>query len=470
MQAADRSLSLLVVEDNEADARLLRESLREVSGVQVSICQVETLGGALWQISMGAVFDAALVDLDLPDSSGLQTLERIAARAPDLPILALSGRPTDGTSAAAGANGVGDWLPKGQLPGEAMVRAIRYAIDRKGVDKELSRARAAADESARLKAAILMNMNHEVRTPLNIIGGFVELIAVRAEESGDREQLEYAERAKRGCARLLSTMQGLLDLSRLQADIQRSNPVPVDLGALILQEVEHFRPEAEERELKLEAILEESPIIYSDSYMMSRALQNLIDNAIKFTARGSVTVRLRRDELRQLRLEVSDTGIGIHEELAPRLFKPFSQIEDGNTRLFEGAGVGLAVAKQFLELNGASIDFSSRPCEGSTFVISFEAGREVAPKVPEGRPIALVAEEDPVARRHLSTLFSGRYEVLAAGSHGEFFERLDEAGSRLRLVLLNPSLGGQGEGLRLGEAVGAQERWRHVPVIQISNA
>lgn len=466
--AEPKGLSLLVIEDNDADARLVQELLHDVPDFRATIQRVETLGAAMVRIASGVAFDAALVDLNLPDSSGPQTLERLIARVPHLPLLVFSGSTAEGEGPTV--HHAGEWLPKGRLSGEGLARAIRYAIDRKRVERELIEARAAADESARLQTALLMNMNHEVRTPLNIIGGFVDLMSARAKESGDLEQVEYAERVKRGCARLLNTMQGLLDLSRIQAGIQRTNPAPVDLATLVADRVDAARDYAEERGLTIEAVCEESPVVLADSYMLARALQNLIDNAVKFTGAGAVTVRLGRDERRRIRISVVDTGIGILEELAPRLFKPFSQVEDGNTRLFEGAGVGLAVAKHFAESNGATIAFTSKPCEGSTFFVTFDPGREIVSAQPEGPPVAIIAEDDPVSSRHLSTLFANRYSVLVAASHREFYDRLDEAGNRLRIVLLNPALGGEGEGTRLRQAVGAQERWRHVPVIPISNA
>jgi signal transduction histidine kinase len=235
-----------------------------------------------------------------------------------------------------------------------------------------------AKESDRLKTAFLANMSHEIRTPLNVIVGYSEIL--RAELGAEEEEARRPlfDGIKRGSDRLLNTINSILDVARLEAGTFSYQPRPIRLRELIEQVSEPFDSLARNKGLAFLLDLHESAAtIRFDPYCLSHSLRHLLDNAVKFTAAGSVSVGLRRASDGHLVLEVADTGAGIEAAYRARLFETFSQEDSGYTRPFEGAGLGLALAKRFLSLGNARITVSSRKGAGTKVAIHFETASEV---------------------------------------------------------------------------------------------
>jgi signal transduction histidine kinase len=244
--------------------------------------------------------------------------------------------------------------------------------ERLRVQAELAQARDAALESVRLKSAFLANVSHEIRTPLNIITGYNDLIAHRFEELGDDSQRETLEAVERASRRLIRTVQSILDMSRFETSTFETNPTQVALAPLVEQITREFRQFAEAKGIVLTCeIADPDGAVEFDEYCLSQALVNLVDNAIKFTERGAVIVRLRPDAGGKPCLEVRDTGIGIDKQYRSKLFERFSQEESGYGRRFEGSGLGLALVKHYLDLNGASLAVETEKHKGSRFTIYF---------------------------------------------------------------------------------------------------
>jgi signal transduction histidine kinase len=269
--------------------------------------------------------------------------------------------------------------------------------DRKHAEEELARARDAAVEASALKSAFLANMSHEIRTPLNIILGYNELIAAHLRDIGDDSQVEFHEGILRAGQRLTATIQAILDFSRIEARAFEIRAAPLELRPLIEKYVQDLRLLARTKGLSLtfDGGVREARVVF-DEYCLSSALLNLLHNAIKFTERGEVEVTLFRDAAGTVCIGVRDTGIGIDAEFLGRLFEPFSQEHGGYTRRFEGSGLGLALTKRYLEMNGASIAVESRKGSGSTFTIRFAAelpGRE--DDAASAKPSAAFARPTP---------------------------------------------------------------------------
>ncbi|MGH7859656.1 MAG: ATP-binding protein, partial [Candidatus Binatia bacterium] len=263
--------------------------------------------------------------------------------------------------------------------------------EQKEVEEALARARDEALEAAALKSAFLANVSHEIRTPLNIIVGYNEFIAERLSELGDDSLQESQGGIQRACNRLLDTIHGILDFSRMEAGAFEVRAAPIDLGPSIEQVVKDVRPLTAQKGLAL-SFDNHAPgtVVRFDEYCLSSALLNLLQNAIKFTEKGSISVRLHRLD-GELRLEVRDTGIGIAPGFLPRLFEAFVQEDSGFNRQFEGSGLGLALTRRYLEFNGASIDVDSKKGRGSTFTIRFPARC--------AEPDAAMRAAEPASRR-----------------------------------------------------------------------
>jgi two-component system, sensor histidine kinase len=232
----------------------------------------------------------------------------------------------------------------------------------------------ALGESTRLKSAFLRNVNHEVRTPLNTIVGQAEIL-IEAIPPGDRyrEIRHTAQAIVEASSRLERTFRAILDLSKLEAVTFTLAPAAVKLAEVIELELFDVQPQAERKAVTLVCQNEVPEItITIDEYCLRHALANLLDNAIKFTERGRVTVKVSRELDGRIRIGVADTGIGIDPSYFPRLFEPFSQEDDVAARRYPGMGLGLALAKRYLAINGAELSATSRKREGSVFTIRLE--------------------------------------------------------------------------------------------------
>lgn len=261
----------------------------------------------------------------------------------------------------------------GRLLGFSMI--CRDTTEDKRRELELTQARDAALESSRLKSAFVANVTHEIHTPLNIILGYADLMAERLAELGDARESDYAEPVRRAGKRLLDTIGSILEISKIESGAYRLDPRPIVLSEFIGRLIGEFKVLAAKKGLELGAeIAAPQASVRFDEYCLASALTNLLQNAIKYTERGKVWMRLCRDSAAILCLEVCDTGMGIDSAYLPHIFDAFSQESPGLTRKFEGVGLGLALVRKYLELNGAEIAVTSEKGKGSVFTIRFAAG------------------------------------------------------------------------------------------------
>jgi signal transduction histidine kinase/DNA-binding response OmpR family regulator len=261
---------------------------------------------------------------------------------------------------------------------------------------ELMEARDLAQAANKAKSAFLANMSHELRTPLNAILGFSSLLRQRATES-QRRDLEIISSSGE---HLLSLVNDALDVAKIEAGQSVIEIAPCDLGALLQQVTAMMRPRAEEKLLVLR--LEETPgyprYIRADAARLRQALINLVGNAVKYTDRGSVTLRLSSrpaEDRKQIWLlfEVRDTGIGIAPEDQARVFEAFVQL--AGARKQKGTGLGLAITRQFIQLMGGSIQVKSALGKGSSFLmeIPVERARESEVRVRTEEPEEVIGLE-----------------------------------------------------------------------------
>jgi len=279
------------------------------------------------------------------------------------------------------------------------VAVIRDISERKRAARELMRAQAAAQQAARLKSAIISNISHEIRTPLNIILGYAEMINDYFAGKGDASQSDALDAIMRAGDRLCSTIQGVLDISKIEAGTFEARPMRIELERLLSQQLAGFAAIARRKGLEFDCIIERAgAAVVFDEYCLTRAITSLIDNALKFTQRGKIIVRLFTDVQGTLCLEIRDSGIGIAARHLPSLFEPFSQQHAGQNRSFEGMGLGLALCRRYLELNGALISVASAEGEGSVFTIRFN-GRVESPR-SERAPVAAAGSAAAVRSTH----------------------------------------------------------------------
>jgi len=223
------------------------------------------------------------------------------------------------------------------------------------------------------KDRFLANMSHELRTPLNSVIGFADLIIQKAAASGQDRIKSNATRILSAAEHLLELISGLLEVAKFDAGVLKPVFSDFDLSFCAEETCAMLRPLAEKKGLELSLDAPPSLQINADRRMIRQTLINLIGNAIKFTAKGHVAVRLRLDQDSMAAIEVEDTGIGIPESEHGGIFKDFHRVETGLTSNYEGVGIGLALSRRLVELHGGTIIFTSSLGKGSTFIAKMPA-------------------------------------------------------------------------------------------------
>jgi two-component system phosphate regulon sensor histidine kinase PhoR len=221
-------------------------------------------------------------------------------------------------------------------------------------------------EVERVKKDFVLNVSHELKTPLTAIKGFVETM----EEQTAGENLQYLRVVSRNTDRLIAIVDDLLVLSELEERGTQLEKEAVDVMALAGGVLRIFeRPAAEKGlTLKLEAPAD-IPLLIADPFQLERLLVNLVDNAVKYTETGTVSLRLQAEDGR-LVVEVADTGIGIPEEHIPQIFERFYVVDKSRSKRSGGTGLGLSIVKHIVLAHRGTIDVRSRVGVGTTFVVS----------------------------------------------------------------------------------------------------
>jgi len=238
-------------------------------------------------------------------------------------------------------------------------------------ERVLREAKEQAEEASRAKSDFLARMSHELRSPLNSVIGFSQLLRSRyASLQNDRDRT-FLDRIHANGVHLLGVINNILDISRIESGKLEVSTEPVDLAALVRTTVSQLEGEVHGRPIDLRAEVTDAPtFVTSDEQKLRQVLINLVGNAIKFTASGEVVARLLHDtEGSSPVIEVRDTGIGIAPERLPVIFEPFEQGETGTSRRYEGTGLGLAISRQLCDLLGVELSVTSAPGKGSVFTL-----------------------------------------------------------------------------------------------------
>jgi signal transduction histidine kinase len=346
---------VLLVEDNPGDARLLREMFHEDGSLEFDLACVGFMSEAESYLAARTV-DIILLDLGLPDTQGLAAIRRARIAAPDIPLVVLTGMDDEALAGQSLQEGAQDYLIKGQIDTRGLLRALRYAGERKRLE--------------RMKDEFVSTVSHELRTPLTSIAGSLGLLMGNDAVGLSKSAARLLEIAHTNSARLVRLVNDILDVEKLESgrvvfDLKKTKLMP-----LIEQTVDAISGYAEGHGVKvrIEAATATDDV-RADTDRLAQVLTNLLSNAIKFSPRdGEVVIAVEKEtEGNALRITVRDHGTGIPPDFKARIFERFAQADATDTRRKGGTGLGLSIAKQIVDRLGGELGFGDAPGGGTVF-------------------------------------------------------------------------------------------------------
>jgi signal transduction histidine kinase len=449
--------AILLIEDNPGDARLLREMLKDHGAHDAEMTHVDCMSAAEKYLVEHAV-DVILLDPGLPDAQGLGAIRRAHAAAPRVPLVVLTALDDESLAEQALQEGAQDYLIKGQIEVRGILRALRYATERKRLE--------------RLKDEFVSTVSHELRTPLTSISGSLGLLMGNAAGSLPKPMARLLAIAHTNSQRLVRLVDDILDIEKMQAGGMVFNFSRVDVRPLVAQAIAANRGFAEGYgvRVRLEAARAGADV-RADPDRLLQVVTNLLSNAIKFSPADHEVVVAIEKGADTVRLTVRDHGPGIPVDFKPLIFEKFAQADAGDARQKGGTGLGLSIVKQIVDRLGGEVGFADAPGGGTIFHVQLPCWDHVASLAidRDAKPEALrllLCEDD------LDTALTLREQLRQVGFATDFAYSAGDAftcaaATRYHAILVDIQLP-DGDGISLIVRLRALPQYRDTSIIVVS--
>lgn len=351
---------ILIVDDDVALASNLQDVL-EAEGYTIAVAHD---GQTALSLCREMAFDLALIDIMLPDMSGIKLIAKLYELSGATAYIVITGyASTDSAIEAVKQKSIVAYETK-PINMERLLSLIRQVVERRQLE-EKARQLEALKELDQLRRQLLATVSHELRTPLASIKGYSTMLLDYDARLEHDEKREYLESIDKATIRLTELVDNLLDMSRLEAGLLKLEKAPISISKLLRETVAEAQVWAPDHRIVLE-VTKKLPRVSIDAKRIRQVLDNLIDNASKYSGQGTQILVSAKQAGQELMLSVADQGIGIPADELPRIFDPMYRIRQRLTPEAGGAGLGLTICKGLVEAHGGRIWMESEEGKGST--------------------------------------------------------------------------------------------------------
>jgi len=392
---------ILIVDDTPSNLKVLNDLLTDSYNISVTTNGPDTFKF----LSSNNFPDLILLDVIMPGMDGFEVARILRAdeKTVGIPIIFVTAK-TDIESITKGfAIGGNDYIAKPIQPEELLARVMTHlelyearkkletvnqdltiAVHKKTeqireqnnalliLNKQLTREKEKAVASDRLKSEFLGQISHEIRTPLNHIIGMSQILVMDCESMDEEERDEILESIQEGGDRLTRTIELIMEVAQIKTGNYQMKLESIDMNQVVNDVIEQHKENADKKGLPM--VMEPFPtpaLVKGDRYSVTKIIDHLIDNAIKFTPQGCVNILCEPSGENHLSIVIKDTGLGMSPDYLKELFNHFSQEDHGTSRKFDGNGLGLALVKHCCDINNAQVMVESTKGSGTSFTVKF---------------------------------------------------------------------------------------------------